>query len=190
MRVRLEVDLAAAAVGDVRVALGRPEVGVAEHLLHRAEIGAALEQVRRERVAEEVRVDALRLEPGLLGERRRMRNAPARVSGATASVQEELGPVAAVELGPSEREVAARGFRGGASERDEPLLAALAEHADDPVVEVDCALLEPDGLGDAEPGSVQQLDERVVAERCAGTCPVAASISRSVSAGESARGRR
>ena len=41
---------------------------MAEHLLHRAEVGAALEQVRRERVAEQVRVNPLGLEPGLLGE--------------------------------------------------------------------------------------------------------------------------
>ena len=32
-------------------ALGRPEVRVAEHLLDRAEVGSALEQVGRERVA-------------------------------------------------------------------------------------------------------------------------------------------
>ena len=41
---------------------------MAEHLLHRAEVGAALEQVRRERVPEEVGVDPLRLQAGLLGE--------------------------------------------------------------------------------------------------------------------------
>ena len=69
VRVRLEVRLAAAAVGDVRVELGRRQVGVAEHLLHRAQVGAALEQVRRERVAEEVGVDALRVEARLAGER-------------------------------------------------------------------------------------------------------------------------
>ena len=55
MRVRAEVGLAAPAVGHVRVALGGGEVGMPEHLLHRAEIGAALEQVRGERVAQYVR---------------------------------------------------------------------------------------------------------------------------------------
>ena len=39
-----------------------------EHLLNGPQVGASLEQVRRERVAQEVRVDALRLEAGLLGE--------------------------------------------------------------------------------------------------------------------------
>ena len=68
VRVRLEVQLAPPAIGYVRVELGRREIGVPEHLLHGAEVGAALEQVRRERVAQEVRVDAAGLEPGLLGE--------------------------------------------------------------------------------------------------------------------------
>ena len=46
--VRLEVRLAASLVRDVRVELGRREVCVAEHLLDAAQVGAALEQVRRE----------------------------------------------------------------------------------------------------------------------------------------------
>jgi hypothetical protein len=46
--VRQEVQLAAAAIGDVRVELGRGQVGVPEHLLHGAEVGAPLEEVRRE----------------------------------------------------------------------------------------------------------------------------------------------
>ena len=53
---------------------------MAEHLLDAAQVGAALEQMRRERVAEQVRVDALRLEPAFIASLRRMRNAPARVS--------------------------------------------------------------------------------------------------------------
>jgi hypothetical protein len=48
MRVGVEVDLAAPAVGDVCVALRRPEVRMPEHLLDRAEIGTALEEMRRE----------------------------------------------------------------------------------------------------------------------------------------------
>lgn len=161
----LEVGLAAAAVGDVRVALGRAEVGVAEHLLDGAEVGAALEQMRGERVAEQVRMDALGLEPGLPGE------APQDQEGArpgqrpAAGVQEQLGPVAPVEVGAAERQVAAHRFRSRTPERDEPLLTALAERADDPLLQVDSAPLEADGLRDAQPGSVQELDERAVAQR-------------------------
>ena len=51
MGVAAEVDLASAAVGDVRVELGRAEIGVPEHLLDAAQIGASLEQVGCERMA-------------------------------------------------------------------------------------------------------------------------------------------
>jgi hypothetical protein len=50
MRVRLEIQLSTTPIGYVRVQLGRGEVRVPEHLLHGAEVGAALQQVRRERV--------------------------------------------------------------------------------------------------------------------------------------------
>ena len=62
--VRLEVQLPSPPIGYVRVQLRRREVGMAEHLLNGAEVGAALEQVRRERVAQQVRMDAARLEAG------------------------------------------------------------------------------------------------------------------------------
>ena len=51
-------------VGDVRVPLRRSDVGVAEHLLDASQVGAAFEQVRREGMAEEMRVYAAGFEPG------------------------------------------------------------------------------------------------------------------------------
>ena len=91
MRMSLEVEVAAAAVGNVRVQLGRGQIGVAEHLLDAAQIGPALEQVSREGVPQEVRVDALRLEPGLGRELRRIRKAPARVSGPPWALRKSSG---------------------------------------------------------------------------------------------------
>ena len=98
VRVRLEVQLAAAAIGYVRVELGRREVGVAEHLLDAAQVGAALEQVGRERVAQQVRVDALGLEPGLRGEAPQDQERAGAGQAAALGVEEQLGPVAAVEV--------------------------------------------------------------------------------------------
>ena len=62
--MRVEVHVAATAVRDLRVELGRREVGVAEHLLDAAQIGAPFEQVRRERMAQEMRMHAAGLEAG------------------------------------------------------------------------------------------------------------------------------
>ena len=73
--------------------------------------------------------------------------------------------MARVEVRPAAREVAAERLGGVPADRDDALLAALADHADEPVVEVDARLVEPDRLGDAQAGAVEQLDERLVAQR-------------------------
>src|SRR4051794_4241901 len=107
MRMRLEIQLPTAPIGYVRVELGGREVGVAEHLLDAPEVGTALEEVRRERVPQEVRVDALRLEPRLLRQLPEDEERAAARERAALRVQEELGPVPPVEVRPAAREVAA-----------------------------------------------------------------------------------
>ncbi len=165
VRVRTVVRVAAVSVGDVRVALGGRDVGVPEHLLDAPQVGTALEQVGGERVAQEVGVDATRLQAGPLGEAAEDEERACARQRAATRVQEEVGSMAPVEVRSAEREVAARGLRRRPPERDEPLLAALADHADDAGVEVDRGAGEPEGLRDAEPGAVEQLDERLVAHR-------------------------
>ena len=98
VRVGLEVEVAPPPVRDVRVQLGGGEVGVAEHLLDAAEVGAALEQVRCEGVPQQVRVDAPRLEPGLLCEAAQDQEGAGAGERAALCVEEQLGPVAAVEV--------------------------------------------------------------------------------------------
>src|SRR5512146_418142 len=105
--MRSEIQLATASIGYVGVELGGGEICVAEHLLDGAQVGAALEQVGREGVAEQVRVDAARLQPGLLGEPAQDQEGACPGQRAALRVQEELGPVPRVEVGPSAREVAA-----------------------------------------------------------------------------------
>ena len=94
-----------------------------------------------------------------------MRNAPARVSGAAAGVEEELRAVPAVEVRAAHGEVAAQRLGGRAAERHDPLLAALAERAHEPALDVHRGPVEADRLGDAQAGAVEQLDERAVAHR-------------------------
>src|SRR3954468_18355152 len=59
-RVRLEVDLLQAPAREMRVELCGGHVGVPEHLLHRAQVAAPGEEVRRERVAQCVGAHAIR----------------------------------------------------------------------------------------------------------------------------------
>src|SRR5918995_3304526 len=67
MGVCPKIQLSTPAVGYVRVELRRAEVGVAQHLLHAAQVRAALEQVGGEGVAEQVRMDPARGEARPLG---------------------------------------------------------------------------------------------------------------------------
>ena len=122
MRVSAEIELAAAAVADVRVELGGGEVGVAEHLLDAAEIGASFEQVSGERVAEQVGVDPLRLEPCLLCQPAQHEEDPGTGQTSALGVEEELRPVTAVEVGAPAREVAPQRVGRGPAQGDDPLL--------------------------------------------------------------------
>src|SRR3954470_21379917 len=62
-RVRVEVDVLEAVGREVRVELGRGDVRVAEHLLQRAQVAAAGQQVRGEGVTQRVRAHPVR-QPG------------------------------------------------------------------------------------------------------------------------------
>jgi hypothetical protein len=159
----LEIQLASSAIGYVGVELRRREVRMPEHLLDAPQVGTALEQVRGERVPEEMRVDPLGLEPGLRSQPAQDQERACPREGAAAGVQEEVGPVAAVEVGSPARQIAAYRLGGAAADRDDPLLPALADAADEPSVEVDGPLLEAHRLADPEARAVEELDERAVA---------------------------
>ena len=53
---------------DMGIDLSRGNIGVAQELLQGAQVGAAVEQVAREGVAQDVRADALGIEAGFDGE--------------------------------------------------------------------------------------------------------------------------
>src|SRR5258708_1605979 len=56
-RMKRAVHLAQVALGEMCVNLGGRDVAVAEHLLHGAQVGAALEQMRGEAMPQSVRAD-------------------------------------------------------------------------------------------------------------------------------------
>src|SRR6476469_3630409 len=113
-------------------------------------------------------MDPLRLETGLPGKAPENQERAHPRQRAALGIEEELRPVAAVEVRAAARQIAAQRLDGGASDRDDPLLVALAEHADDARIEVDPCALEPDRLADAQAGAVEQLDEGGVPERAGG----------------------
>ena len=70
--------------------------------------------------------------------------------------------MAAVEVRPAVGQVPPEGSDGMPADRDDPFLVALAHAADEPVLEVDAAPLEPDRLADAQARAVEELDERMI----------------------------
>jgi glucose/arabinose dehydrogenase len=121
---------------------------VAEQLLDRSQVGAALEQVGREGMPQTVRMwgDAAQ----------RAGVEPPPTSG------EEERILGAVREGRPDLEPKPEPVRRLLAERDEALLAALAEHPDALAVEVDVREVEVDRLAAAESGGVDELDERAV----------------------------
>ena len=114
-------------------------------------------------------MDALGLEPCLRGQLAQDQERACARQRAAAGVEEQVGPVAAVEVRAAEREVAAHGLGCRAAERDDALLVALADHAHDARVDVDRRAGEADRLRDA------QARRRTSARRARGRASPAAS---------------
>src|SRR5687768_10244530 len=135
---------------DMGVELRRRNVGVAEHLLDGAQVGASLEKVRRERVPQSVRGDVLR-DPGPLDVLSKDLPRAHPREGLAAGVQQELAlPMTTLEPRPKLAKVHGHCTNGAASHGDEALLAALPEDADDPFLEENVANAQLDPLGDSE----------------------------------------
>src|SRR5438067_7125792 len=131
MRVRLEVQLASAPIGYVGVQLRRRKIGMTQHLLHRTEVGASLEQVRRERMAQQVRVDPFRLERRGGREPAEDQEDAGAGERAAAGVQEELRAVTRVQKRAAAREVAPQRLDTRTTDRDYAFLVALADRTDE-----------------------------------------------------------
>src|SRR5919198_4798018 len=124
--------------------------------------------MRRKGVAEEVRMDALGLQPRFGREPAENQERTCPRECASARVEEQLGPVPDVEERAATREVAANGFDCRPADRDDALLVALADRADDPRVEIDVGLAQTDRLAHPQARAVQKFDECAVA-MCTGS---------------------
>ena len=160
----MEIQLAAAPIGYVGVQLGSSQIGMSEHFLNASEIRASLEQVSGERVAEEVGMDPLRLQARFRSEFAKNQEGSGPSQRAALRVQEELRTVAPIEVRPASAEVTTKCLDRLPSDRDDPLLPALADRPDEPLIEIDAALVEADRLPDPQSRAVEELDESPVAK--------------------------
>lgn len=99
--MRSVIQLPTSPIGYVGVELGCRKIGMAEHFLNGSEVGSSLQEVGREGVAEEMRVDAERVETRFCGQLPEDQERARPGQRAAAGVQEELGSAACVEERPA-----------------------------------------------------------------------------------------
>src|SRR5829696_298340 len=164
-RMRPEVDVLQPLAGQVCVELGRRDVGVPEHLLDRAEVAAAGEQVRREGMTQRVRAHAVR-EAGRHGVAADdlVEALTSQLAAAEVNEQMRLGR-ALDERGAAALEVHAERPERRLADRDQALLRALAASAQNALLDVHVHQLQADRLGGAQSARVHQLEQRPIAER-------------------------
>ena len=161
--VVLEDFLAQRLAVDVRINLGGSDFLVPQHRLDGAEVGPALEEVRREGVAEGVRADGLvdTRERGLLLDDGEDHDAG---EGRAATVEEKVVLEAGLGGdGLAVGQVEADFVEGGLGDGDEALLAALAPDTDKLFLGINVAVPEVYQLGDTEAAAVEHLEHGAVA---------------------------
>src|SRR4051794_7756995 len=147
------VDPPQALAVDVAVHLRGRERRVPEQLLDDAQIGSALQQVRRERVTEAMRV-------------RNQAPQRRRIEPPAAHGHEQRALAAAHELGPPVPQVLRDPPRRLLAERDDAVLGALPlAHVHELLLEVDVGDVERHRLGASQPRRVDELHQRAVAQR-------------------------
>ena len=161
-----------AARRDVGVDLRCREALVAEKLLDDPQVGAAVEEMRREGVAQGVGRDALR-QTGPPAELVEPVAQPADAERDAAMIEEDLRGVLTAGFGPGEKhrpavlEERGEGLPGRLAEQPDSLLAPLAEHPDLAPPQVGRGDRRRRQLADPEPGGVGRLDKRAV-PKCEG----------------------
>ena len=148
---------------DVRVDLGREDGLVSQHFLYDAQVGAVLDEVRREGVAEGVRGDFL----ADAGDQRLLLDEIENGHPAQrAAVFVEEGDVVEGRLGGLGADVEVRFERvsGHLAEGDEALFVAFADHAHEALLQVDVRDQQAAGLGDTQAAAVEYFKDRAVAQ--------------------------
>ena len=146
----------------MRVDLRRRDVGVAQQLLHPAQVAGGLQHVAGEAVAQQVRVDALE-QALLLGELAQAQLHGTRRDRAVAAREDRIRGARAGGRAPfGQRPARVRAHRHAA------LAAALAQHRHQTVVQVQVAPAQVAQLRQPQAGGIEQLEQGAVAQaqRC------------------------
>jgi len=156
-------------VGDVGVDLGRADVGVAEHGLDAAEVGAVHEEVGGERVAQSVWSDVF----GDAGEFGVVVDDALDAAGSETA--EVTGRIDGVEMArvvekeggegiASDCEIVTSGLSGGFADKNRTVFFAFATDNELAAVEVDTIAVQTDKFGNAKAAREEEFDDGAVAK--------------------------
>ena len=145
------------------------DVGVAEQLLHRAQIAAALQQVAGERMAQHVRVHRHR-QPGLLAALAQLLPDGLRRQPRAIAPNQQGGRMGRLGKGGAQGQPLPRFFNSHAAKRHTAALAALAQHMGLGIVQVQPTFglgaglgVQPHQFAHAQAAAVEQLHHQLVA---------------------------
>lgn len=165
--VEFLVYLAETFVGDVGIDLGRGDGGMSEHGLYRADIGAVVEEIRREAVSERVRMhvfDDTRFDGTALHQPLHAPIGEAKTAVLPFFPKPFLWKgyeQCRIHVGAFV-EVAHEGVAGGIGEEDDPELGSLAAYAELSFVDIYLVPVETRQLGDTETGGEEELEDGAV----------------------------
>ena len=146
----------------MRINLRRRDAGVAEHLLHRAQVAGGLQHMGCERMAQHVRMHD---KPQLPAEARKSRFNDARGNAPAACADEQRRFIGTGEL-RADLQPACDGVHGLRSHRHAACLAALAGDGDF-TIGVDLPPrrhVQADEFGQAQPGRVEQFEHGAITD--------------------------
>ena len=160
--MELPVNVSEPLLVNVRVDLGRSNIGMAEELLDDSQVGSILQKMSGKGVSEEVRVD-------FLGDARLPRSFlddlpdTIRSQWPTPDGKKNLGgAVWFKEAGALVAEVALQRVAGPASTGNDPGFVSFARDPQESVVEIEGLQSDGADFGEAQPGRIKQFKDRQV----------------------------
>src|SRR6266545_635181 len=160
-RVRLVVGLHQPVQRHVRVLLGGGERRVAQHFLDRAQVRAAVQQMRGERMAQRVRRHGGKIleGPALLRDDA-LHAAGRQPAAATVADQRCLARIT-----PRVFQIRPHRLHRLVAQQDDPLLAALAHHGGGACLQVHILDIQTHQLGDPDARRIEDFQDRLVTGR-------------------------
>ena len=163
--VKLVMDALEAVAVHVGVNLRCGNVGMTQHLLNHAEVGAIFQEVRGKTVAQHVRADMLG-DAGAFGAAvHEFPQGHAAQLPAAVAQEHRARRVGPYQLRTHPVQIQFQPFQRLAADRDDAFLVALANHTQEAGLEVNVLQLQPGQFGCAQPAGIHDLEDRLVAHR-------------------------